>query len=51
MVLAIVIGGVIAAPLAATLCKKLPVKPLLGIVGTLIILLNIWNLLKYFGVV
>ncbi len=51
MVLAIVIGGVIAAPLAAALCKKLPVKPLLGIVGTLIILLNIWNLLKYFGVV
>ena len=45
-ILGLVIGGVIAAPLGAVLCKKLPVKPLLGIVGGVIIVINGWKLLS-----
>ena len=48
IILGLVVGGVIAAPLAAWLCKKIPVRPLLGIVGALIIGLNVWNLISYF---
>lgn len=44
MILAMIIGGVIAAPLAARLCKKIPARPLMAIVGCLIIALNIYNL-------
>ena len=42
----LVIGGVLAAPLAARVCKKLPEKPLMLAVGILIILLNIYNLIR-----
>ncbi len=48
IILGLVIGGVLAAPLAAWLTKKLPIKPLLGIVGVLIIGLNTWNLIAWF---
>ncbi len=41
----LIVGGMIAAPLGAVLCKKLPVKPLLGIVGGVIILINGWKLI------
>ncbi len=44
-ILGLILGGVIAAPFGAILCKKLPVKPLLGIVGVAIILINGWKLL------
>ena len=44
MIMAMIIGGVIGAPIAARLCKKLPTKPLMIAVGSLIILLNIYNL-------
>ncbi|MDO4572464.1 MAG: sulfite exporter TauE/SafE family protein, partial [Clostridia bacterium] len=44
IILGLVAGGICAAPLAAYVCKKLPVKPLLAIVGILIIGLNIYNL-------
>lgn len=40
----LIIGGIIAAPLAAYLCKKIPVRPLLGGVGLLIIIVNIYKL-------
>ncbi len=46
-ILAVALGGVLGAPLAAWLCKKTPVKPLLGIVGTLIMGLNIYNLIAW----
>lgn len=46
-ILALLIGGVIAAPLAAYMCKKVPTKTLLIAVGLLIIALNartlLWN--------
>lgn len=47
-ILGLVIGGVIAAPIAAVLCKKIPAKPLMVIVGLLIIGLNVYNLIKWF---
>lgn len=43
-VLGLIIGGVIAAPFAAFLCRKLPVRPLLGIVGLTIMGINGWKL-------
>ena len=46
IILGLVIGGVIASPIAAILCKKIPVKPLMCTVGILIIGLNVYNLLK-----
>jgi hypothetical protein len=41
VILGLLIGGVIAAPLAAVLAKKLPTKILMFIVGTLIVGLSI----------
>ncbi|MBP3895044.1 MAG: sulfite exporter TauE/SafE family protein [Mogibacterium sp.] len=40
----LIIGGVIAAPIAARVCKRLPERPLMAAVGVLIITLNIYNL-------
>ena len=45
-VLGLILGGVFAAPLAALLCKKLPLKPLMMFVGALIVVVN---LLKIFA--
>lgn len=45
VILGLIVGGVAASPLAAWLCKKLPVRPLLAIVGSVIIALNLYNLL------
>jgi len=41
VILGLILGGVIAAPLAALICKKLPVKALMISVGLLIIVLSI----------
>ncbi|MBR4940534.1 MAG: sulfite exporter TauE/SafE family protein [Clostridia bacterium] len=43
-IVGLILGGVLAAPLAAYICKKLPVRPLLAVVGTLIVGLNVYNL-------
>ncbi|MCD4752454.1 MAG: sulfite exporter TauE/SafE family protein, partial [Anaerolineaceae bacterium] len=40
VVLGLILGGVIAAPLGAFLTKKIPVKPMMLIVGGLIIVLS-----------
>lgn len=45
-ILGLIAGGCIAAPFAALLCKKLPVRPLLGGVGALIIVVNVYKLIK-----
>lgn len=42
------LGGVIAAPMAAILCKKLPEKKLMLAVGVLIVLLNVRNIVAVF---
>ena len=49
MIISMIIGGVIAAPLAAYLCKKIPTKPLMVLVGLLIIVLNTINLISCFN--
>lgn len=49
IILGLIVGGVCAAPLAAWICKRIPVRPLLAIVGLLIIGLNIYNLIRWFG--
>lgn len=45
----LVIGGLFAAPFAAILCKKIPARFLLLLVGTLIMGLSVYNLHKFFG--
>ena len=44
------VGGVIAAPSGAMLCKKLPVRWILAGVGALILFLNIIKLLQHTGI-
>lgn len=51
VILGLIIGGVCAAPIGAYLCKKIPVKVMLGIVGALVILLNTFKLLQHAGVI
>jgi uncharacterized membrane protein YfcA len=41
VVLGLVLGGIIAAPLAAFVCRKLPPRLLMKLVGVLIILLSL----------
>lgn len=48
IILGLAIGGMIAAPLAAVLCKKIPEKKLLILVGLLIIVTNIRSIILYF---
>ena len=43
-VLGLLVGGVAASPVAAILCRKLPLKPLMASVGLLIIGINAWKL-------
>ena len=40
IIVGLLLGGVAAAPLAAFVCKKVPVKPMMIMVGTLIIVLS-----------
>jgi len=40
------IGGAVAAPLGAYLCKRVPPKPLMLMVGTLIVVLSLNVLLR-----
>lgn len=47
-VLGLIVGGVIASPFAAILCKKLPAKPLMIVVGLLIVGLNAYSFVTYF---
>ena len=50
IIVGLLIGGIVAAPLGAYFTKKLPVKPMLILVGSLIILLNIRTLLQVWGI-
>lgn len=43
-VIGLIAGGILASPLAAYLCKKLPLKPLMMFVGALIIIVNLTKL-------
>ena len=50
IIVGLIIGGMIAAPWGAYLCKKIPVKLMLGMVGVLVVILNTYKLLKHLGV-
>ena len=50
-VLFLLIGGVIAAPFAALLCKKLPVRSLGLLIGVTLIILSARNILKAAGLI
>ncbi|NVM53218.1 MAG: sulfite exporter TauE/SafE family protein [Candidatus Helarchaeota archaeon] len=50
LVLSMLTGGVIAAPLAAYTCKKFPLKPLMVSVGALVIFLNVRNIFRFLEV-
>ena len=49
-VLGLLVGGVAASPIAAILCRKLPLKPLMASVGILIIVINIWKFCTTLGI-
>lgn len=49
VVLGLVVGGVIAAPLAALLTRRLPLRALLGMVGVVVALLGARMLWRSFG--
>ncbi len=48
VVLPLALGGVLSAPLAAYVCKRIPHRPMLAAVGLVIISLSAFNLYKYF---
>jgi uncharacterized membrane protein YfcA len=41
----LIVGGVVAAPLAAYLCSRIPVRALMGLTGMMIVALSLRNLL------
>jgi uncharacterized membrane protein YfcA len=43
VILGLIVGGVVAAPLGAILPRKLPIKGLFGLVGTIVIILSVRN--------
>lgn len=47
IIVAVALGGLVAAPFAAWLCKKIPPKPLMGCVGVMVMGLNIYNLIHW----
>ena len=49
MILGLAIGGLPAAPVGAWACRRVPVKPFMVLVGTLVIVLSLRTLLKHFG--
>lgn len=51
VIVGLIVGGIIAAPFGAILCKKLPTKVLLGIVGIVTILLNIIKLTQHINLI
>lgn len=46
IIIGLIIGGVVAAPMAAKLCSIIPERVLMAIVGVVIIALNIINMIK-----
>ncbi len=45
IILGLLIGGAIAAPVAATVAKRLPHRPFMLLVGLLIVVLNVRTLI------
>jgi len=51
IILGLAVGGLLAAPIGAWACKRIPVKPFMIFIGIIVITLSIRTLLKYYGVV
>jgi uncharacterized protein len=51
VILGLAVGGVLAAPIGAWVCKRIPVKPFMIFIGILVIALSLRTILKHFGVV
>lgn len=49
IILGLAVGGIVAAPIGAYAVKRVPLKPLMFLVGLLIIFLSARTLLKYFS--
>jgi uncharacterized membrane protein YfcA len=47
IILGLILGGIVAAPIGAALCSKIPTRWMLGIVGVLVIALNIIKLVQH----
>jgi hypothetical protein len=50
IILGLAIGGILAAPFGAWASKHLPLKPLMILVGLLVIAISLRNLLVFYGV-
>lgn len=48
IILGLILGGIVAAPMAAYICKKVPTKFMLAIVGSLIVFINGYSLIMSF---
>jgi len=51
IILGLGVGGVLAAPIGAWACKRIPVKPFMILIGILVIALSLRTIRKYYGVV
>ncbi len=49
MITGLIIGGVVAAPFGAFLARRIPDRPLMGLVGVLIMGLSARNLFHHLG--
>lgn len=49
MILGLALGGLPAAPVGAWACKRVPVKPFMVVVGTLVIALSVRTLVRHFN--
>jgi uncharacterized membrane protein YfcA len=47
VVLGLLVGGVIAAPFAAWLARRIPARPLMAAVGGLVVAVSLYNLLRW----
>jgi uncharacterized membrane protein YfcA len=46
VVLGLLVGGVLAAPFAAWLARRIPARPLMAVVGLLVSAVSLYNLLR-----
>lgn len=51
IILGLIIGGILAAPIGAVLCKKASTQVMLKIVGILLIILNIYKMLQHITII
>lgn len=48
MILGLALGGFVAAPLAAWACTRIPLRPLMALVGLLVIALSVRTILRFY---